>query len=142
MEGKEVTGPMHWDEIVKMANERKISTKAMVKQEHWPDWVSVGYYFPPTVLVDKEIAGLIPSKFDAIFYGGMGLFFVGFITLLFNLIAGLVLLGLSAFLEIFAIYLDRKKKLRGTTSKVGNVFAIIWIVTQIAITVFMPFLII
>jgi hypothetical protein len=118
-------------------NGKQISSSAFVKNELWPNWVPITYYFHPPQLVDAELMGLIPSRYDALLYAGFGLFFFGLIGLFVHPIIGLVFLILSPIIEIYAIVLERKNRPRAITSTIGNLFAMIWIVIQIFATVFL-----
>jgi hypothetical protein len=129
-------GPLTWNEVLYKVNNKQISSSAVIKNEMWPNWVSIKYYFHPSQLVDAELMGLIPSRYDALLYAGFGLFFFGMIGLFINLILGLALLILSPIVEIYAIILERQNRPRAVTSTLGNIFAMFWIVIQIFVTVF------
>lgn len=130
-------GPLSWNEVLYKVNNKQISSSAFIKNEVWPNWVPITYYFHPVQLVNAELMGLVPSRYDALLYAGFGVFFLGLIGLFIHPIIGLVFLILSPIIEIYAIMLERKNRPRAVTSTIGNVFAMIWIVIQIFATVFL-----
>lgn len=130
-------GPISWNEVMYKVNKNQISSSALIKNEAWPNWVPITYYFHPAQLIDAEVMGLIPSRYDALLYSGFTIFFVGIFVLLIHPIVGLIFLITSPIIEICAIVLERKNRPRAITSTIGNIFSLIWIIIQIFVTVFM-----
>jgi hypothetical protein len=130
-------GPLPWNEVSYKVNNKQISSSALIKNELWPNWVPISYYFHPAQLRDAEMMGLIPSRYDALLYGGFALFFVGLFGLFIRPIVGIAFLILSPVVEIYAIILERKNRPKAVTSTIGNIFALIWIFIQVFVTIIM-----
>jgi hypothetical protein len=96
-----------------------------------------GYGYQTYQYRDPEVQGLIPNRYDAIFYSGVGLY----ILLLFALLSTqgnpviYILMIFSIALPILAIYGDFKYNVRSTTGTLGNICGIAWIVFQIIGTI-------
>ncbi len=82
-----------------------------------------------------EIEGLLPSRYDAIFWLGVFIFIFGVIAFIAQPIVGIILLKVSPFIEGDAIHLESKHKGKAITGTFGNVIAIFWMALQIFITV-------
>jgi hypothetical protein len=133
-DGNKNYGPLTWNEVVEMVNNRQLTRTAQIKNYNWPYWAPITHYFQPTQLVDAEAMGLIPSRYDAMFYGGVGLFFIGFFGIFINFIISIIFFILSPIVEILAIYLERKNQPKAATSTLGNICAGGWIIVQIIAT--------
>ncbi len=134
-DGNKNYGPLTWPEVVFKVTNKQISSKALIKNTQWPNCVPITSYFYPTQLVDSEVMGLVPSRYDAMFYGGVGLFFVGFIGIFIHLIFAMVFFFVSPIVEIYAIYLERKNRPFAVTSTLGNICAGGWIIIQIIVSI-------
>ena len=80
---------------------------------------------------------MIPSRFDALFYAGLGIFILGIFVYVANTIIGLIIFIGTPFLESYAIIGERKHRMKAVSLTVGNIFAIIWIIVQILVSVFL-----
>jgi hypothetical protein len=135
LDGDKSFGPLTWNEIVAMVNNKQLTKKAMIKNFNWPDRVPLTNYFHPSQLVDVEAMGLVPSRYDAMFYGGIGLFFIGFFGIFINIILAIIFFIISPIIEFYAIYLERKNRPKATTSTLGNICAGGWIIVQLIVTI-------
>lgn len=97
------------------------------------------YGYPPPYYPNPEIQGLIPNRYDLLFYTGIGVYILLFFSFIFTRgnIVVYSLMCISISIPIFAIYLDFKNSVRSTTGTIGNICAIIWIAGQIIITILM-----
>lgn len=90
---------------------------------------------------NPEIQGLIPNRYDLLFYTGVGIF----ILLLFAFIRShnnpifFIMTVFCIPIPILAIYWDFKNSVRSTSGTLGNICAICWIIIQIIITIIMGF---
>jgi hypothetical protein len=129
-------GPLTWGDVSFIISEGQVSSGAMIKNELWPNEVPITNYFHPQYFKNVETMGLIPGKYDALFYAGIGVGIVAIFGLMINFILGLLLLALSLFLEIFAIKGERESKPFSTMSSIGNICAVGWIIVQILAFIF------
>lgn len=102
-------------------------------------WVPLSNYVKITTPGEEEARALIPSRYDAMVWGSMGVFVLGIIAVIKSIFLGIPVLILSNALAIAGVYLDIKKRKRTTVGTIGNVFAIIWIVIQLLITMFLVY---
>ena len=103
-----------------------------------------GYYPPyPPQPPNPEVQGLLPTRYDAIFYTGVGVFILLMFAFLFSRGNPIVyaLMACSVIIPILAIYWDFKYKVRSTMGTLGNICAICWIIVQILITIALGFII-
>jgi hypothetical protein len=78
---------------------------------------------------DSEFSGLIPDRYDALFYGGVGLYiFMVLISLFIRDVFLLIFAIFAIFISMYAVYLDFTKKRRSISGWVGNIIAICWII--------------
>jgi hypothetical protein len=86
---------------------------------------------------DPELKGIIPDRYDALFYLGMAMFFFGFLIFLFseNYIF-YMLCGIGNGVSMYAVYLDFKDKKRSVSGLIGNILAILWIILAWFIFIF------
>lgn len=129
-------GPYPWQKILKIAYDRKLTTSAKVKHENGRYWEPIRYHIPTAHLVDPELEDLIPSKYDGIFIIGVFIFIAGFLGMTLDPIF-LLLVIISTIIEIIAISLAIKKTSKSFVGTLGNIFAILWIIVQIGVTLFM-----
>ncbi len=87
--------------------------------------------------LNNEISGLIPNRYDALFYTGIGIFILLFFALLstHGNINVYLFMVFSIVIPILAIYLDFQNSPRSSTGTLGNICAIIWIILQILATI-------
>lgn len=133
-DGGQNYGPLSWAEVVEKVNRKNISNKAFIKTETMLNWAPIAGYFHPGQLYDPEIRGMIPGKYDLIFLGGLGIFFMGFITLFFHPI-GIIFCIISPIVESYAIYLEHNNRPIAVTSMLGNICAGAWIGGQIVLSI-------
>lgn len=131
-----IYGPVSWLEIKGLADKAKITPFAQIREESWPQWMPIGYYLRIKTQSDLEIEGLMPSRYDGIFFVGVFVFIVGIVAFIVQPIIGIPLLIISPIIEIVAIHLENKHKGKAITRTLGNAIAIVWIVMQIVITIF------
>ena len=129
-------GPHRWAYILEQVKKKKITDRAFVRNEMHPQWVPLSYYIPSSQLMSPDEIGIIPSRWDLVFYLGLGLFILGIFAFFMNMYIGAVCLGLSPGIEVFAILKDQQEKVESMASKVGNICAVMWIIFQIAMTAF------
>ena len=78
---------------------------------------------------DAEYYGLMPDRYDALFYSGMGIYiFMAIISLLTRNIIFIIIAIVAIFISIYAIYLDFTKKRRSISGWIGNIMAVCWII--------------
>lgn len=88
-----------------------------------------------------EVRGLIPDRYDAIFYSGLGLFLVALFTSIIVSPAFVALMIVGNIISSYGIYLDFKEKPRTVTGSMGNVFGIIWLLMAwLVVAIFIMFL--
>lgn len=130
------TGPYTWDQLIYKANMREVTDKAEIKEDSWDSWFPATQYIHPSLLRNSEELALIPNRYDAMFYGGIGIFCLAAIILIISPILGIALSVISVIIEIKAIQLGVKAYGKTKVGTLGNVFAGCWIVLQILATVF------
>ena len=78
---------------------------------------------------DAEYYGLMPDRYDALFYTGMGLYILMvIISISFQEMGYLIFAMLAIFISMYAVYLDFTKKHRSISGWLGNIMAICWII--------------
>ena len=133
-------GPLTWDDIVYKVQMKQVTNKTFIKNASWPNWVPITLYFHPSQLINPEVEGLVPGRYDLMYYGGVGLFILGvFVSFAFAPL-GFLLLMISIITEIIAVYLDHVNKIPSTASKLGNICAGAFIIFQIAITLLLMYM--
>lgn len=135
LDGDKNYGPLSWNDVVAMVNNKQLTRTAKIKNYNWPNWAPITAYFHATQLVDTEAMGLVPSRYDAIFCGGIGLFFIGFFGIFINIILAIIFFIISPIIEVYAIYLERKNRPKAATSTLGNICAGGWIIVQLIVTI-------
>ncbi len=129
-----VFGPMSWKQVKAKVDSARVTPHAQIKEETWPTWVSIWYYFRPKTGSEIEIEGILPSRYDALLYFGIFLFMAGVFVFMLEPMFGLVLLIISPVIEGFAIQQEREHKPKALSSTIGNIMAGCWIVVQILVT--------
>ena len=132
----EISGPYTWDQLIYKANMREVTDKAEIKEDSWDDWFPATQYIHPSLLLNSEEQALIPNRYDAMFYGGIGIFCLAAILLIISPIIGIILSVLSVIIEIKAIQLGNKVYGKTKVGTLGNIFAGCWIFLQILVTAF------
>ena len=130
-------GPLSWYDVKKMGDSARVSPYAFVKEENWTQWAPITYYFRVKSRTDLEAEGLMPSRYDAMFWLGVFTFLIGIFVMFASLPLGIMIMILSPVIEFYALYLESKHKEKALTRTIGNAFAIIWIVIQVLVTIFM-----
>jgi len=130
-------GPMSWQEAMHMAHSKRLTTKALIRNEEGMPWTPITYFVYPGYLINVESEGLMPGKWDLLFYGGLGLFLVGIFVVFVNVALFALILILSCLIESYAVYMDTKTKRRSASGTIGNVMAIGWIIVQVLFGAFM-----
>ena len=130
-----IYGPMSWHDVASMVDRAQVTPFAGIRQETWPQWAPITYYFRIKTKTDREVEALIPSRYDALFYLGVFVFFIGVFGFFVMPAMGIVILILSPVIEVLAIYLEIKSKGMTVAGTIGNVIAIFWIVIQIMVTI-------
>ena len=94
-----------------------------------------GYY--QRYYMDPETQGLIPNRYDLMFYTGIGIFILLVMAFIFsgNHPIFFILMIVSLPIPMFPIYWDFKYSVKSTTGTLGNICATCWIIFQIIITV-------
>lgn len=102
-----------------------------------PHQLPGGYY--QTYYRDPELQGLIPNRYDLLFYTGIGIFILSLLAFMFsgNNPIFFVIMILSLPIPILAIYWDFKYSVKSTAGTLGNICAICWIIIQIIVTIIM-----
>jgi hypothetical protein len=130
-------GPMSWYDVKKLGDSAAISPYAFVREEKWVQWAPITYYFRVRTRSDLEDEGLMPSRYDALFWFGVFFFLIGIFVLFSSLALGILIILLSPFIEFYALYLESQHKERAITRSIGNAMAIVWIAIQLLVTIFM-----
>jgi hypothetical protein len=126
-------GPFTWNDIVYNIQNRNITNKAQIKHDSWPYWAPISAYFHSQMLVNPEAEGIMPGRYDLMYYLGVGIFILGIFAYMANPILGLILFVCSIIIEIGAIYLERENKLPSKTAMLGNICAGIFIIVEIVV---------
>lgn len=129
-----VFGPISWYEVKKMGDSGTVTPYAYIREENWVQWAPITWYFRVKTKSDLEMEGLLPSRYDALFWLGVFVFMMGIILLFALPLIGLILVSVSPIIEFYALYLESKRKEKAITRTIGNAMAIFWIVIQIFIT--------
>lgn len=103
-------GPVGWDTILQWVKEERLSPESYVWKEGMNYWVPLTNYVKIRTRGEEEARALIPSRYDAMVWGGAGLFFVSVLVFVINIFAGLPLLVIANILPIAGVYLDFKKE--------------------------------
>jgi hypothetical protein len=130
-------GPMSWYDVKKMGDSARVTPYAFVKEENWTQWAPITYYFRVRSRTDLEADGLMPSRYDALFWLGVFAFLVGIFVMFASLPLGILIIILSPIIEFYALYLESVHKEKALTRSIGNAMAIIWIVVQLLVSFFM-----
>jgi hypothetical protein len=133
-DGGRVFGPISWNEVKRMGESGTISPYAFVREENWSQWAPISWYFRVKTKSDLEMEGLLPSRYDALFWLGVSAFMIGIIFLFVSLFVGFLLVSASPIIEFYALYLESKHKEKAITRTIGNAIAILWIVIQVFLT--------
>ena len=133
----QVFGPMSWMDVKKMGDSATVSPYAYVREENWNQWAPITWYFRVRTKSELEMEGLLPSRYDALFWLGTFIFMIGIIVLFTSPLLAIMLLVVSPVIEYFALYLESVNKEKAITRTIGNAIAIVWIVIQIIITFIM-----
>jgi hypothetical protein len=132
-----IYGPMSWYEIKGMADRAQVTPYAQIRQENWPQWMPILYYTRVKTPKDLESEGVMPSRYDAIFYVGVFLYVLGVVIFIGQPFIGISLVVLSLIIEFTALYLESKYKRKTVAGSIGNAMAILWIVVQVFIMIFL-----
>lgn len=135
-DGNRTFGPLSWYQVQEMADSAHVSPWAQIREESWPQWVPITMYFRVKTQKELEADALKPNLYDAIFWIAVFVFVFGVFIGIGNLILGVFLMFLSLPLEIFALYLEIKEGKKVVTRTLGNAIAIVWIVAQFFLTLF------
>jgi hypothetical protein len=130
-------GPMAWHDVKRMGESATVSPYAFVREENWVQWAPITHYFRVRTRSDLEADGLMPSRYDALFWFGVFVFLIGIFVLFASLPLGILIILISPFIEFYALYLESQHKERAITRSIGNAMAIVWIAIQLLVTVFM-----
>jgi hypothetical protein len=131
-----ILGPMPWNHIKIMAEKAQVTPYAQIREEGWQQWAPIIWYLRVKTREELEVEGLIPSRYDAMFYLGVFVFMVGVVAIVIQPIVGILLVLLSLFVEVKALQLETKHKGKATTRTAGNIIAMFWIVLQVVIAAF------
>jgi hypothetical protein len=86
---------------------------------------------------DLEYKGIMPDRYDALFYFGMILFFLMlFFTVIFNSYVAIIGMVFGNTLSMAAVILDITQKKSSISGLVGNIIAVIWIFIAWMIIIF------
>ncbi|UCG69513.1 MAG: hypothetical protein JSV09_00370 [Thermoplasmata archaeon] len=132
-----IIGPMPWKDVKSMADKAQVTPYAQIREESWKQWAPIIWYLRVKTKGEMEIEGLIPSRYDAMFYLGVFMFMVGIIGFVIQPVVGILLILLSILVEVKALQLESKHKGKAATRTIGNIIAMLWIVLQIGVTVLM-----
>ena len=130
----EISGPYTWNQLIYKANMREITDKAEIKEHSWNSWLPVTNYIHPGLLRDSEELALIPNRYDAMFFGGVGLFCLAAIMILISPILAIGLSIISIIIEIKSIQLGVKAHGNTKVGTFGNILAGCWIAMQMFLT--------
>ena len=134
MTGSGTLGPMDLGDVKILLNSGEISPESFIKNTMDTEWAPVR-----EVLSNGrdrshgEAMGLVPRWGDAIFYTGLGIFFLAIFALFACFFAAVALIALSTIIEFGGIYYSHRKELKAITKNVGNIFALVWACFQILI---------
>ncbi len=130
---------MTWAEVIQKAQAKKISREAMVMQEDWPDWVSIGHFWNAWALNSADSMGIMPSRYDLMLYAGIMLSIMGIFAFIEPTLTcvtlGIIINAVAFYLEIGAIYYERKNRPHSMTSNIGNIMAVGWIILHIILLI-------
>ncbi len=129
-------GPMPWGEVMNGLHSGRISNAAHIKNVHHRDWAPLMQLLHPPQ-APSELDGLLPSRYDALFYLGVGIFMIGIALIFDHPLIGLSLLTVSPGIEVLALILEARDKRTTIAGAIGNVMAILWIIVQVIVTYFM-----
>jgi hypothetical protein len=132
-DGSKNYGPLTWAQLTTKVYDKGLSNKAWLFKEGDKNGVPAGMYFPGGQLVDAEVSGLIPSRYDAMFYLGLIIFIVSIVIFIGMPVVGLVLAILSTAIEIGAIYFEHKNRPGSITGSIGKILALLWIGFQVLV---------
>ena len=135
-DGNRTFGPLSWYQVKDMADSAYVTPWAQIREVSWPQWAPITMYFRVKTRKELEAEALKPNIYDAIFWIAVFIFVFGVFVGIGNLILGIFLMFLSLPLEIFAIYLESKEKEKVITRTLGNAIAVVWIVAQFFLTLF------
>lgn len=130
-----ITGPYTWDQLIYKANMREVTDKADIKEDSWENWSPVTQFIHPSILLNSEEQALIPNRYDAMFYGGIGIFIFAVFLIFVSPPLGIGFSIISIIIEIKAIQLGVKAYGKTKVGTMGNIFAGCWIVLQIFATI-------
>jgi hypothetical protein len=128
-------GPMTWTAVMNLRNERRFSRDAQVWRTGWYQWEYLTHYFGGKTSTEAETSALMPSKYEALIYGGFGLWFLGFILLIISPVLGFIIQIMSICIELFGLYLVRKHVETTAVGLLGDILAILIIIGQTVFTV-------
>lgn len=136
--GSQVYGPMTWDDVIIMRQNKDLSDDDLMKSTTDSRWYPVEDFFPGIDLQKEtdDFEGIMPKLSDAIFLLGLLGFFVGVGLFFLNRYLGDVVLILSLAVEVWGIYYSKKNEPEAVAKTIGNIFAILWVIFQGLITVF------
>jgi hypothetical protein len=129
-------GPLSWFQVKDMADSAYVTPWAQIREVSWPQWAPITMYFRVKTRKELEAEALIPNLYDAIFWIAVFIFVLGVLVGIGNPILGIFLMFLSLPLEILAIFLESRQKEKVITRTLGNAIAIVWIVIQFFLTLF------
>lgn len=135
-DGNRNFGPISWNQVKDMADSAHVTPWAQIREESWPQWAPITMYFRVKTQRELEADALKPNLYDAIFWIAVFIFVFGVLVGIGNLILGIFLMFLALPLEIFAIYLEIKEQEKVVIRTLGNAIAIVWIVAQFFLTLF------
>ncbi len=130
-EGGAVQGPFMWHQIAARAELQQFAPDAMLRNEAWQTWAPLQQYLPRRPGMNREVQGLIPSRYDAMFYAFLGLFIFGIVVAAFQIVLGILVLVISVAGEIMAVVLEIRQRGTSVSSILGNTMAAILILIQL-----------
>ena len=130
-----VYGPMTWNKLKAKAKSAQVTPFAQIKEENWPRWVPIMYYFRVKTPAEKEAEALLPGENDAMFSLGVFIFIIGIFCFFIVPIIGIFIFIISPIVEWDGIYSDMKSKGMSIVGTLGNAMAISWMIIQVIVTI-------
>ena len=134
-----VHGPYTWRHLTSLVIHKKFSNKSSIKNDTWPYWQPTWQSFHPQHLFDAETVGMMPDRYDALFTLGVFLFIFGIFQLMVNSFMGAIMMMLSTCMEVAAVVFGRMAKPKSVSATIGNVMAVLWIIFQVIVALFIFF---
>jgi hypothetical protein len=135
-------GPLSWYLVQELSDSARVSPWAQIREESWHQWVPITMYFRVKTQRELEADALKPNVYDAIFWIAVFIFVFGVVMSISIFVLGVFLMFLSLPLEVLAIYLETKDNKKIVTRTLGNAIAILWMVVQFFLTMFIIYILV